>query len=197
MHRYTPEEVEFLKQNYKGRDARELTELFNDHFSHNLKQSQVKAAVHNRGFKCGKDFRFKPGHIPYNKGVKGIRVSIATEFKPGHMPVNHKPVGSERINRNGYIEIKIREPRTWAAKHRVIWEKANGPIPKGHVILFADGNKLNLSLDNLLIVSRGELAVMNHENLIYKNKELTRSGQLIAALKIKIRDRNGRNSCSD
>ena len=131
MHRYTPEEVEFLKKNYVGRDARELTELFNAHFSLNLTQSQIKAAVHNRGFVSGKNTRFQPGHVPANKGVKGTHFSPETEFKPGHQPTNHRLVGSERINVYGYIEIKISEPRTWALKHKVIWEAENGPVPLG------------------------------------------------------------------
>ena len=33
--------------------------------------------------------------------------------------------------------------------HRLIWEKAHGPIPPGHVMLFKDGDRTNVALDNL------------------------------------------------
>lgn len=100
------------------------------------------------------------------------------------MPTNFKPVGSERINAKGYVEVKVRNPNTWKLKHRVVWEQANGKIPKGHRILFADGNRLNMAPDNLLLVSRGELAVMNHFRLISAHKDLTKVGKSVAEIKL-------------
>jgi hypothetical protein len=105
------------------------------------------------------------------------------------MPHNYLPVGSERITKDGYAEIKIRNPRTWKAKHIIIWEKAHGKVPKGNAIIFADGNRLNLKLKNLLMVSRAELAVMNHLGLISTNAEITKVGKTIADIKIKIAER--------
>ena len=42
--------------------------------------------------------------------------------------------------------------------HRVVWGVANGPIPPGHVVHHADGNRLNNSLDNLVLMSEVEHA---------------------------------------
>ena len=109
-----------------------------------------------------------------------------TWFQKGHIPENAKPMGNERINKEGYIEIKIRErrtkekPNTYALKQRVIWEKAYGEIPPGHVIIFKDGNKLNCELSNLAIVSRAELLQMTRKNLRYADQQLTETGILIA-----------------
>jgi hypothetical protein len=105
------------------------------------------------------------------------------------MPVTYRPVGTERLNNDGYFEVKIRDPKTWKHKHVIIWEKAHGKVPKGHVIMFADGNKLNVSLSNLLMVSRRELAVMNRCGLISGDKDLTKAGKSIAAIKILIGER--------
>jgi hypothetical protein len=66
----------------------------------------------------------------------------------------------------------------------MIWEKANGKVPKGHVVIFADGNIRNFNLDNLMLVSRAELGVMNRCCLISIHKELTRTGKTIADIKI-------------
>jgi hypothetical protein len=100
-------------------------------------------------------------------------------------------VGTERINGEGYIEVRIRNPsgKPWKnrkAKHRAIWEKAHGKILKGRVIIFADGNKLNMSLDNLLLVTRSELAVMNRLGLISAHRDLTEAGKAIADIKLLI-----------
>jgi hypothetical protein len=105
------------------------------------------------------------------------------------MPVTYRPVGTERLNNDGYFEVKIRDPKTWKHKHVIIWEKAHGKVPKGNVIMFADGNKLNVSLSNLLMVSRKELAVMNRCGLISGDKDLTKVGKSIAAIKILIGER--------
>lgn len=40
--------------------------------------------------------------------------------------------------------------------HRLIWEKAYGPIPKGHHIHHKDGNRLNNSIENLECISHEE-----------------------------------------
>lgn len=185
-HYFTPEEVTFIKKNCIARSFRELTVLFNKRFSLSLSVDQIKSAMSKRGLKNGNNGCFPPGHVPHNKGMKGIRVSIATEFKKGNRPANYMPVGSERINGDGYIDVKVSDPNKWTAKHRIIYEQIHGPIPKGSIIIFADGNKLNIEPDNLLLVTRGELAVMNRSGLIFADGELTRSGLLVARLKMKI-----------
>lgn len=85
---------------------------------------------------------------------KAIDKTKATRFKKGSTPHNHRPVGSERIDKDGYIMVKVSEPRKWKLKHRVIWEGSNGPIPKGANIQFKDGNRKNIHLENLYLITR-------------------------------------------
>lgn len=104
--------------------------------------------------------RFQKGQTPANKGKKMpaelYAKCSATMFKPGHAPINRRPVGSERVNVDGYVEVKISEPNKWALKHRMIWEAENGPVPKGYNIQFISGNRLDVRLENLYIISRAE-----------------------------------------
>jgi hypothetical protein len=93
------------------------------------------------------------------------------------------PIGSEFIS-DGYTLEKIDNYNTWKRKHILIWEKANGPVPEGHVIIFADGNRRNFRLDNLLLISRAEQAVMNRRRLIFPDAVATRAGHQIAKVKI-------------
>ena len=133
---------------------------------------------------------FKKEHIPFNKGKKRKewmseereKMCEKTQFKKGNVPKNKKPIGVERINVDGYIEIKVAEKRRWALKHRIVYEQAYGKIPKGYVVVFADGNKLNLELDNLILVSRNELCRMNQNKLFTSDKELTKSGLALVKL---------------
>ena len=55
---------------------------------------------------------------------------------------------------DGYLWIKVKEveganKKNWIQKHRYVWEKHNGKVPKGYKIVFLDGNCLNCDISNL------------------------------------------------
>jgi len=113
--------------------------------------------------------RFTKGHHPSNKGKKmspEVYSKVArTMFKKGRPPLNHREVGSERVNVYGYIEIKVAEPNRWRLKHRVIWEQANGEIPRGCNIQFKNHNPLDCRIENLYLISRSDQ--MAKENSVF------------------------------
>jgi hypothetical protein len=186
IHIYTAEEIAYLKSIVKGLGRKEIVKRFNEHFGLSLDEGHVHAAMSNRGISSGLTGQYPKGNIPANKGTH-IGGWEPTQFKKGHIPANHKPVGSERVDVYGYIEIKTAEPNTWRPKHHVIWEKANArPLLKGHVILFADGNGTNTELDNLLLISRRQLAVLNHKGLLHKDKAINETALLTVDLILKV-----------
>ena len=135
--------------------------------------------------------RFTRGHVPANKGKRMPAATYAkvarTMFKPGHPNANHRPVGSERVNVDGYIEIKVAEPGKWRCKHRVIWEEANGPVPRGYNVQFKDRDKQNCALDNLYIISRAEQMKTQNSLLARCPKELIDVIRLKGAVKRQIK----------
>ena len=197
MFRATKEQGEFIRSEAKGKTTLELTKLFNDKFNTETLPKEIRAYKQRYKIKSGVSTRFKAGNVPYNKGKKGLGGYEPTQFKKGMVPLNKREVGSERINVDGYVEIKIAEPNLWRAKHKVIWENKYGKIPEEHVLLFADGNKLNLNLDNLLLITRRQLLVMNRKKLIQNDIELTKSGVIIADVLIKMADRLKNKKQSD
>lgn len=74
-------------------------------------------------------------------------------------------IGTEQTTHGDYAIVKVAEPNTWRLKHRLIWEAANGPIPVGHSLCFADGNPQNCSLKNLVLLTNQERGYMIHEKL--------------------------------
>lgn len=119
----------------------------------------------------GRRSQFQKGKTSWNKGVSyqaGGR-SAETRFKPGHRGGKavelYRPIGSERISRDGYLERKTNDgellQRRWRAVHILEWEAVNGPLPKGHAVVFKDGNKSNITLDNLELITRAELMRRN------------------------------------
>lgn len=188
-HTYSPEQVTFIKENTYGHSRKEITAMFNTHFGLELGDNQITAFIKNHHLKTGLDGRFPKGSIPFNKGKKGIGGWEPTQFKKGNRPYNYKPVGTERINTDGYVDIKIADPKTWKQKHIIIWEETNGPVPAGMCLIFADTNRLNVTLENLLLISRRELVVMNNRGLITNDPELTKTGIVVADICMKIADR--------
>lgn len=161
-----PKEIaEYIEQNYRGTGHKEMAEMLNDRFSTAYTASQIKGYYANHKLNSGLTGRFEKGIIPHNKGKKMspdiYEKCKGTMFKKGNVPSNHREVGSERITKDGYIEVKIAEPNKWRLKHLVAWEEVNGPLPKGHTVLFLDGNKLNTDISNLLLMTRSELLIMN------------------------------------
>ncbi|GAA0390316.1 HNH endonuclease signature motif containing protein [Paenibacillus motobuensis] len=193
---FTQEQKEFIQRNVDGRLNQELAELVNKEFNLQISTKQMKAWKHNRGLSSG--LRGSEGQDPPNKGTKGLYNvgGNRTSFKKGQQALNYKPVGSERIDRDGYTLIKVSDEglwnKRWRHKHKVIWEEKHGPIPKGHVILFADQNRRNISLDNLIMIKQSQLSVLNKKGLLHNDAELTKTGIIMADIYLKIGERKRR-----
>lgn len=113
----------------------------------------------------GEPYRFKKGNVPPNKGKKITPHpnSVHTQFKPGSRSPNYKPVGTIRVVEDGYLEIKMAEGmRQWKSLHRVVWERCNGKIPNGLIVSFIDGNKQNVEITNLRLMTKAENAIRNN-----------------------------------
>lgn len=76
-------------------------------------------------------------------------------------------------------------PARYKHKHVWIWEQANGPRPKGHVIIFRDGNNRNFNLDNLALLSRRELLVLNQRGYKSAPDELKSTIMALAKMEAK------------
>lgn len=187
---YTIEQLAYLqKLSAQGLFNREITRRFNERFG----TSRTNIAIQQQRIKY--DFRttarhyWPKGHEPWNKGMKGWQAPGVerTQFKKGDMPQAWVPVGSETVTKDGYLKVKVANPNKWEYKHRLIWEKHHGrKVPGGHVVIFGDGDKRNLVPENLLLVSRAELARMNQLDLIKNDADLTRTGIIIARIRNKM-----------
>lgn len=196
--RYTKEEVDYLISIVPGHSYREIIKQFYDRFGTELTFNQVKNFIGNRKLNTGRTGQFQKGHVPFNKGKKGLTTGgVETQFKKGHRPANYLPIGTERVrtprkNRKtigDYIDVKIADPNKWRGKHLLVWEAHHGrSVPKGYCVIFGDGNNRNFDPDNLILVSRKQLAILNKRRLIQNDADLTRTAIIIADLSTKIRE---------
>lgn len=182
----TPEQDAWIKANAAGKSGLELIAMIKDKFGIVFTKEQIKNYKNRKHINTGLTGYFKKGHTPHNKGKKlppeVYAKAAPTMFKSGQLPMQTRPVGAECWRDAGYLWVKVAMPNKWRLKHRVIWEAANGTIPAGHSIIFADGNCKNFDINNLICVSRAELARLNQRHLISDNPEATKTGVLVARL---------------
>ena len=186
----TEEEKKYLAEVVSGRGYQEIKEMMIKKFNLDYTKTQVAGAIKRYGLTTGRTGRFEKGRVPFNKGTKGLTGANKTSFKKGNVPHTYLPIGSESVTRDGYTIVKVSNQGTrneqWRPKHRLIWEKHYGPVPDSHAIVFGDGDKTNLSIENLVLVSRSQLSVMNTKKLIQNDAELTRAGAHVAELLVAI-----------
>ncbi|MDO6718849.1 HNH endonuclease signature motif containing protein [Psychrosphaera sp. 1_MG-2023] len=185
--RYLNEHLTFLQKHYLTMNLEELTAAFNNEFpKFNANIKSIRACLRNHKILSGRTGHFVPGEDSWNKGMKGLNTGgEAGWFKKGARSLNQKPVGSERVNVVGYIEIKVSDPNKWRLKNRVLWEQANGPLSSDDVITFIDNNPLNCVLDNLMKISRAQHAVINKMGLANVQPEAKETTALIASVVMK------------
>lgn len=191
---YSKYEDDYLKQHYHN--------TLNDELGVVLGRTgtSIGARAFKLGLKKDKEFilkhtmktAFKKGNIPVNKGKKMSKEMYEkakpTMFKKGNKPHNFKPVGTKRLTRDGYSEIKTENPNKWELEHRVLWLKHFGEIPDGCNVVFKDGDKTNLSITNLKLIDNVENMLLNSRHNF--PKEVIKSKALVCKINNKLKKIN-------
>jgi len=173
---YNAEELAWLEERHDWPRA-VLREVFAVLFGRpDVKLDDVKALCSRKGWRTGRTGCFEKGSTPSNKGRacppgRGGRHpnAVRTQFKPGgrtgRAAAVYKPIGAERLSKEGYLERKIHDgmpfQSRWRAVHIIEWERVNGPIPKAHCLKCLDGNKANTDPSNWELIHRAVLARLN------------------------------------
>ena len=193
-HKWSEKEEQWLTKNVKGLTLKELAKRYNKKFNMHLSESAIANRKNKLNLHSGlTGGQFQKGQIPWNKGKtwdeympkESQENSRKTTFKKGSIPPNHREIGSERLDSDGYILVKIQDGKghnNWTLKHRLVWQSMYGNIPKGYKIMFADGNKQNCDIKNLILVSDAEELIMNQNKFVKDNADLTKVGLNIARI---------------
>jgi hypothetical protein len=132
-----------------------------------------ESGVFIKGSIAGKEYRFKKGNIPVNKGQKMsaelYEKCAKTMFKKGHIPAtmvhNYEPYIYERTRENGYVE------RTWKIQHEnkrksylVHLCQINEIDLTGKIPRLKDGHDINIcpTINDIVVVSLKEQYEIKH-----------------------------------
>lgn len=145
----------------------------------------------------GRATQFTKGHVSPTKGLRrpgyGPGRMKTTQFKPGGTNHNVMPIGSTRLV-EGYVYRKVSAVRyvpytvNWKPEHHLIWIAARGPIPPGHALRFTNGNRLDVRLDNLELITRRALLARNSIHTL--PPVLAETVRLLASLNRQLRRRD-------
>jgi hypothetical protein len=182
--RWTPAEERLLRGEYPGGDTRELARRLNRSRrclwvrARLLGLSKNAAALRRIGLNpafraAGVSHRFQKGHVPWSKGThfKAGGRSAETRFRKGES-LNRMPIGSTRWIGDGhsdrrYLYRKVSDvplvPYTvnWKAEHHLRWERYRGPVPEGYALVFRNGDRSDVRIANLELITRRELMRRN------------------------------------
>ena len=89
----------------------------------------------------------------------------ATRFKKGNRPHTWHPIGHTRVTKDGYLQRKTADTgvtrRDYVHIHHLVWRMHGGTVPPGHALVFRDGDRLNLDINNLELITRAEFMRRN------------------------------------
>jgi len=202
---WTTEQLAILRREYPHKSSSEVARLVGHTLSSTYRTAHRLGILKSEAYLAspaagrldgvrGTSHRFTKGHTSWNKGThwKAGGRSVQTRFKQGQRPHTWRPIGSERVTDDGIRQRKITDtgypPKDWKSIHVMMWETENGPVPPGHIVVFKDGNRENLVLDNFELVTRQELMRRNSYHTRYP-KEIGLVIQLKGALQRQINKR--------
>lgn len=184
------EKREWFRSFVPGHTEAEISAEHERLYGFPLTEAQIGNAKTSFGVRSGTHGgRFEKGAPAWNKGKKwdeyvspeGQEASRLTCFKKGEVngraAAIMKPVGTERVNKDGYVEVKVstglqeRANSNFRLKHRVEYEKAHGPVPSGCNVVFANHDRRDFSPENLVAVPRDLWSVITRRRLEYWDAE--------------------------
>lgn len=160
---YTKEQEKWLRSSISQYDSfSELTNAFNKHFNEDRKVTSVQE-------KCNKRLKLK---INKNAG----------RFKDRNRK-EQLPIGTIRKGGNGSVYIKVKdsflsyqsgyEEPYWLPIQKKVWQDHYGDVPDGKMVIFLDGNRENLDINNLYCIDRRISAIMAKNRWYMNNREHT------------------------
>jgi len=205
---WTPAEEQLLRERYPDTPTSELCALLNRKAADVYAKAQDLGVSKSEAFLTGPNSgrkragcapnagTFKPGLIPWNKGTHfcaGGR-SAETRFRPGEKPQTWVPIGTVAKSGDGYWKRKVRgdaprgmSRRNWVWLHIECWEQHHGAVPPNHLVAFKNGNRDDIRIENLELVSRRDW--IKRHTLHNLPKEIVQVIQLKGALQRQVNKR--------
>lgn len=162
---FSKKEDNYLRRNYLKIPAKRMSKILGRSESGARQRMQVLGLVVPDKIRRQfiKQSQFKKGHKPKNFGQKMSKEVYKkcrkTMFKKGNKPYNTKYDGCIQIRRDKtkrlYKYIRLSEGK-WQMLNVYNWEKVNGKVPEGYIVVFKNNDTMNCDISNLELITREE-----------------------------------------
>lgn len=133
-------------------------------------------------------------HPEYAENAKAARKG---KYKPSFLL---KPVGSERVDKDGYIRVITSEGKE-RLKHHIVWEQETGKkVGRDEVIIFLNNDRTDCRIENLYCIKRKYLGALNwrhYRELPFETLKLALNATILrieaAEKEIKMRNQGNRS----
>lgn len=143
--RYSKEDDDYLRKHYPSEKTEDVAKTLN----RSIRSVRIRAE--KLGVRKTEEFRRQ---MYLNWGAK-TRFGINGRYNSGKIT---KPIGSTRIcPYTKMLQVRVTlngDKKDWVYAHRLIWKQHHGEIPDDHIVTFKDGNKENLDISNLMLISK-------------------------------------------
>lgn len=163
---FTQEADAFLLDNWERLTSRQLAEKISELYGIHPKTQTVTDRLNAMGVHRGRCYR-----------------------PEGYEEPRTLPVGSERIDKNRIVMVKTEMPNKWKPKAQVV----AGYDTRTSQAIFLDGNSLNVTKENILVVSKRVHARLAKNGWLNSGGEVIRTGATWSELLYAIRDNAERN----
>lgn len=159
---YTEEQKQWLINNYPKLGRVKAAEHFNKIFTTNKTPQAIKAQCIKLGLKVDSDRR------------KQKAIENTGRFHP---------IGTEVPKSHG--EIYVKTENGFVRKKNLVY----GKVPKGYSLVHLDGDRKNCDKENLMPLSRQQLALMTANRLWSSNPTITKTGVICCKLQEVLNDK--------
>lgn len=147
--RFTKEADEYLMANWELQTSNDLAKSLYKMFGIKVRPSTVNEHLRNLGVQRGSCY------VPVD-----------------YIPKASKPVGTERVDKGRTVMVKVAQPNVWKAKAQLVM----GYDPKESQAIFLDGNSLNVTPENIVIVSKKVHARLAKNGWLNSSNEILMAG---------------------
>lgn len=90
----------------------------------------------------------------------------------GYLPRASKPVGTERIDKNRIVMVKVGQPDKWLPKVQTLFDYD----PRKCQPIYLDGNSLNVTCENVMVVPKKIHARLAKNGWLNSSNEVLKAG---------------------
>jgi len=154
---WTPGQVSFLKKHYKSKGDTELAEIFNKKWAKQKGWTKKHIEKKRRYLKLKRTKEDKRYILD-----QAIKKGIYSEANKRRWENKVAKVGEIRIWEHGGQPVKVIKTKKGFV-HFAPWlyKQQHGRVPVGYIVRIKDGDPLNVTVDNLELISRKKNALLN------------------------------------